>query len=208
MNKKIGSPKTSILWNHIDIIMISVVVLIIGLVASPSFFSLSKRSKMAHPLNKIQDINWKQESYFLKNNTFARSLEELKIRIPSDLNNYRYSIQVADQAVFHYAISLQPDEMVFPGGYIGHIFFPSPNQYTFPSYLGMLWTVPNPTTDADEEETDIILHSVLCRSTYPHILEPGFQPIFEEDQFHCPEGMETRRIHSTSISSRQAEIPD
>ncbi|MCT7954838.1 type IV pilin-like G/H family protein [Laspinema palackyanum] len=206
MNKRNKRKHKIFYFYYVDIIIIFSVLLVLAIIASPSFFSVADNAKRAPSLHIIQEINWKQESYFLRNNTFARSLEQLNIRIPSGLNNYRYSIQLAEQSVFHYAISLQPDKMALRGGFLDRIFSPSPKQYAFPSYLGMLWTVPNPSTDPDEDETDLILHSVLCRSTYPHILEPGFQPIFEEDQFQCPEGMEIKRRHSTPISSNPVEI--
>ncbi|MCT7974384.1 type IV pilin-like G/H family protein [Laspinema olomoucense] len=162
-------------------------VLLICFLSIDSF--LVNRAKSRESRTQVGAMNRGQQAYFVEHNTFAQSLEALQMGIHSESRTYRYSTKSLDHAAFQYGISLHPEVFNRKPGDILEIFPRRGKEYALPSYLGVVWVKPHPTADSDEMKSDIDLFSILCESTYPYVLEEGFQPGFHNGDFHCPQGM-------------------
>ena len=133
-------------------------------------------------------MNRGQQAYFCEHNTYAESVNDLGLGIPLETQNYRYSTQSLDNAAFQYGISLHP-EIFKRQPKIWGIFPRRSKEYALPSYLGVVWFKPNQNADYDETQSDLQMFSIFCKSTYPYLLEEGFQPSSQNGDFQCPEGM-------------------
>ncbi len=164
---------------------------LIGLVMSPLLLSNStaNRVKNLESRHSVGGMNRGQQDYFVTHNNFAQSLNDLQIGIRPKTQYFRYSTQSLDHAAFQYGISLQPELFKRKPGKILGIFPRRGKEYALPSYLGVVWTKPNPNADSAGTQNDIKLFSILCESSYPYLLEEGFQPTAHNGNFHCPEGM-------------------
>jgi hypothetical protein len=164
---------------------------LIGVVMIPLLFSQStvNRAKNIEARHSLSAMNRGQQAHFVTNNTFAKNLNDLQIGIRSETQNYRYSTQILEHAAFHYGISLHPELFKRKPGKILGIFPRRGKEYALPSYLGVVWLKPHPNADSDGNQNDIQLFSIVCESTYPYLLEEGFQPNSHDGDFHCPEGM-------------------
>lgn len=169
--------------------------ILLGLMGGVFIFFLStdssnvNRAKSVESRHSVGAMNRGQQAYFLEHDTFAKSVEALEIGIRSPTQNYRYSTQVLDDAAFQYGISLHPQVFKRKPGNILGIFPRRGKEYALPSYLGIVWVKPHPKADSDAMKNDIELFSILCESTYPYVLEEGFQPSLHNGDFHCPQGM-------------------
>ena len=146
------------------------------------------RHKTLEARFNVSGMNRHQQKHFFTDNTFAESVNDFKIGIPLETQNYRYSTNALDNTAFQYGISLHPEEFKLQPKIWG-IFPRKDQEYALPSYLGVVWIKPNLNSDFDETQSDVQMFSILCKSTYPYLLEEGFQPSSQNGDFHCPEGM-------------------
>jgi hypothetical protein len=163
---------------------------LIGFFMIPLLFSnfSANKAQFLESRNKVGAMNRGQEGHFFTYKSFANSLNDLQLGIYPETSNYRYSIHSLDNAAFQYGISLHPKIFKRKAGNILGIFPRQGREYAFPSYLGVVWAKPNPKADSAEPQSNIIF-SILCESTYPYLLEEGFQPSSDQGDFACPEGM-------------------
>ena len=167
---------------------------LIGAVVLPSFLSPSHRIiRRPEAFDKISRMNREQKVHFIENNSYAKSLNDLQrneeLQRYFKSQKYHYSIQGLDNTAFQYGISLQPDLLKINTVKHWFVFTHTYPEYELPSYLGVVWEKPNPNADLDETQSDLQMFSILCESTYPYLLEEGFQPSSQNGDFHCPEGM-------------------
>lgn len=163
-----------------------------GVFIGPLLFSNSSsvnRAKSLESRHNVGAMNRGQQAYWLEHTTFAESLNDLEMGIHSQSSNYRYFTQSLDNAAFQYGISLHPNLWKRKPGNILGIFPRRGKEYALPSYLGVVWLKPDPNADSDGNQSDKQLFSILCESTYPYLLEEGFQPSSQNGDFHCPKGM-------------------
>lgn len=164
---------------------------LIAVVMSPFLLSNStaNRARSLESRHSVGAMNRGQQAHFVTNNAFAKTLNELQIGIRPETPNHRYFTQSLDNAAFQYGISVHPEVFKRKPGKILGIFPRRGKEYAIPSYLGIVWVKPNSNADSQGNTNDIQLFSILCESTYPYLLEEGFQPTAHNGDFHCPEGM-------------------
>ncbi|MEP0833320.1 type IV pilin-like G/H family protein [Microcoleus sp. AS-A8] len=100
--------------------------IVVFAVAVPTFVVYREGCKSCQGKSGLRIINRAQQSYFLKHQQFADSVQSLAIGIKNPTENYEYSTRVTPLAVFNYATSRQKAIT----SYVGGVFLESANNGT------------------------------------------------------------------------------
>jgi serine/threonine protein kinase len=135
-------------------------------IAGDSLSAMVRKGKQAEGKQTVGAMNRAQEAYFLDNNQFADSIQELGIGIRTQTQNYQYSIRATPLAVFHYAT---PREKKIKG-YVWAVFL----------------------TSADKSKGEILTVQLVCETNSPSLLQNWFniqrpaEPIVRGNVVECP----------------------
>lgn len=137
-------------------------------------FPQPQKAKQSEARQYIGSINRAEQAFFLENDRFTTSLQELGIGIKSETNNYRYRIFLLQRpgasrpelktAVWSIAIPKQPN---------------------LKSYVGVVWigNVPH--------FNELTSRAILCESSQPTLKlppAPTFRTSKEGPEANCPKG--------------------
>jgi type IV pilus assembly protein PilA len=92
----------------LTLIELLVVIIIIGVItalAIPSFLNCKSISKDSEARIYVGSMNKGQQAYFREKDTFANSIEKLRLGIKTQTTNYQYSIQTTPTAAFSYGVA-------------------------------------------------------------------------------------------------------
>jgi serine/threonine protein kinase len=142
-----------------NIVFLLYVVLFLAATVLPAMFSMVHKGKQAEGKQNVGSMNRAQQAYFLENDEFAASIQELGIGIRTQTQNYQYSIRATPLAVFNYAT---PREKKIKG-YVGAVFL---------------------TSDV-ESKGEIVTVELLCETNSPSRKRPA-EPIVQGNFVECP----------------------
>lgn len=74
----------------IELLVVIIIIGILAAIALPSFLNQANKAKESEAKSYIGSINRAQQSYRLENPTFASSLSDLQLGIPTSTENYAY----------------------------------------------------------------------------------------------------------------------
>jgi type II secretory pathway pseudopilin PulG len=142
-------------------------IIIIGILAAialPSFLSQANKAKQSEAKTYIGSMNRAQQAYRLEHPKFANSLEELKVGIQPETENYRY--QIIPQS--------DPSKSV--------IMMAQAKKSGLKSYSGAVLTLKKGT-----KETTV---AGVCESDRPTPIPPAFPdtPTSDQEGVLCPPG--------------------
>lgn len=130
----------------------------------------------------IGSINKGQQFYYVENNKFSNSIDNLGIGIKTDTNNYSYRILSPMNPVQNVEeLKLLPVEKERA------IAFATPKILGFKSYMGIASTLQN--SDGKITATT----KGICQTGEEGILYPSILPEISDDQISCPPGFEILR---------------
>jgi serine/threonine protein kinase len=153
----------------INIVVLQYVVLFcaIAIAIAGDFLSgMVRNGKQAEGRQNVGAMNRAQEAYFLDNNEFSASIQELDIGMKTQTQNYQYSIRATPLAVFNYAT---PREKHIKG-HVGAVFL----------------------TSADKSKGEIVTVQLMCETNSPSWLQNWFniqrpaEPIVRGNVVECP----------------------
>jgi type IV pilus assembly protein PilA len=76
----------------IELLVVIIIIGILAAIALPSFLNQAAKAKQSEGKNTVGAVNRAQQSYRLENTQFAPDFKTLEIGIPTEGNNYTYSI--------------------------------------------------------------------------------------------------------------------
>jgi len=91
--------------------VVPVIVGMVGILGSMAFlfahnpFSCANKAKQSEVRTYVGSMNRAQQAYYLENDKFTNSIDELGIGIKTQTDNYNYSVRVTPKAIYHYGIS-------------------------------------------------------------------------------------------------------
>jgi hypothetical protein len=136
-----------------------------------------RKAKQAEATQNVGTMNRAQQAYFLENDEFADSIQELGIGIRTQTQNYQYSIRATPLAVFNYAT---PREKKIKG-YVGAVFL----------------------TSGDEATGEILTVELVCETNSPgwrpnwfNIPRPA-DPIVRGNVIECAPNTKPRNYHNS-----------
>jgi type IV pilus assembly protein PilA len=89
----------------IELLIVIVVIGILAAIALPTFLNMASRAKQSEAKINLNEINKKQQIYFLANNVYAGSLAELGSEVRASTRNYRYFISASSRRNQTFAIA-------------------------------------------------------------------------------------------------------
>lgn len=110
------------------------------------------------PKTNIASFNTAQQAYFVDKEKFTSSLDDLATGLLLDTDNYKYSAVVSGEAVFHYGIPKNQNNLAYVGG----VFVVS-----------------------EEGEKQTV--TIICVADQPGTTKPS-QPLLENNQAICGKG--------------------
>jgi serine/threonine protein kinase len=146
-------------------------------IALPSMLGMVRKAKQAEATQNVGTMNRAQQAYFLENDEFADSIQELGIGIRTQTQNYQYSIRATPLAVFNYAT---PREKKIKG-YVGAVFL----------------------TSADEATDEILTVGLMCETKSPGWLPNWFNiprpaaPIVRGNVIECAPNTQPSNYHNS-----------
>jgi type IV pilus assembly protein PilA len=76
----------------IELLVVIIIIGILAAIALPSFLNQAAKAKQAEGKNNVGAVNRAQQSYRLENEAFAPTFTDLKIGIPTQGNNYSFTL--------------------------------------------------------------------------------------------------------------------
>jgi hypothetical protein len=130
----------------------------------------------------LGSMNKGQQAYYIENNSFSNSINNLGLGIKTDTNNYSYRILSPMNPVQNVE-ELKPS----PLDENSKITFATPKNPGFKSYMGIVWTFPM----SDDQLTT---NTLLCKSSKEEVLYPStLVKVLKETEIPCPPGFEVLR---------------
>ena len=124
----------------------------------------------------IGSMNRAQQAYYLENNNFSNSIDNLGLGI-MDTNNYSYRILSPMNPVQNVE-ELKP----LPLDEKSKIAFATPQRTDLKSYIAIVWTLQNYDYNATT--------SAICQRKKEQISYPSILPEISDNQILCPPGFE------------------
>jgi hypothetical protein len=136
-----------------------------------------QKAKQAEGIQNVGSMNRAQQAYFLENNEFADSVPEVGIGIPTQTQNYQYSIRATPLAVFNYA---------------------TPREKNIKGYVGAVFV-----TSGDEATDEIVTVGLMCETKSPGWLPNWFNiprpaaPIVRGNVIECAPNTQPSNYHNS-----------
>ena len=149
--------------------IVSVLGIIIVLsIIMPFPISDAKKAKQSEAKQYVGSMNRAQQAYLAENGRFANSVNALGIGIKTETTNYKYSVNVANKAVFYYGLS--KDEKL-------------------KSYVGAVFLLPSNNVTPKAGHNEMTTVSILCVAKSPGTAKPA-NPTNINGQLACGNGTE------------------
>ena len=140
------------------------------------WFCTRYRNYQAEGKQYISAMNKGQQAYYVENNNFSNSIDNLGLGIKQDTSAYSYRILSPMNPV-------QNVEELKPSPVDGEkrIAFATPQKPGFKSYMGIVWTLPN-------SRGEITTKSLICEEEEERVLDPSILPEISDNKISCPPG--------------------
>jgi type IV pilus assembly protein PilA len=139
---------------------------VISVLARPSFINEVILEIPSEPKQYLSSMNREQKAYFAQKNTFANSVEALRIGIQTETPNYKYSVRATKQAAFNYGISKHPKST---------------------SYVGGVFVVPAKEVEPNAAKHELKAIAILCKADSPGSIQPA-EPTYQNGKTACGKG--------------------
>lgn len=83
----------------IELLVVIIIIGILAAIALPSFLNQAAKARQAEGKNNVGAVNRAQQAYRLENPTFAADFATLAIGIPTQGNNYTFTISTATETL-------------------------------------------------------------------------------------------------------------
>jgi type IV pilus assembly protein PilA len=80
----------------IELLVVIIIIGILSAIALPSFLNQAAKAKQTEAKNYVGSVNRAQQAYRIEENTFAGTITDLEIGIPTATQDYTYAISAAD----------------------------------------------------------------------------------------------------------------
>jgi len=80
----------------IELLVVIIIIGILAAIALPSFLNQAAKARQSEAKNAVGAVMRQQQAHRLENGKFAETFEELKIGLPTETENYKYSIESPD----------------------------------------------------------------------------------------------------------------
>ncbi|HYX12802.1 MAG TPA: type IV pilin-like G/H family protein, partial [Nostoc sp.] len=80
----------------IELLVVIIIIGILSAIALPSFLNQAAKAKQSEAKTYVGSVNRAQQSYRIENPSFAGSIADLQIGIPTGTVNYAYTISATD----------------------------------------------------------------------------------------------------------------
>ena len=144
------------------------VLVILPVIAPPFYISHPSKAKQSEAKQYLGSMNRAQQAYLTENGRFANSVDALSLGIKTETTNYKYSLNVAKKAAFHYGLS--KDEKL-------------------KSYVGAVFLVPSNNVTPKAGKNQMTTVSILCAAKSPGTAKPA-NPTNINGQLACGDGTE------------------
>jgi len=81
----------------IELLVVIIIIGILSAIALPSFLNQAAKAKQSEAKTYVGSVNRAQQSYRIENPSFAGSVADLQIGIPTTTTNYDYALTAANQ---------------------------------------------------------------------------------------------------------------
>jgi len=100
--------KTDQGFTLIELLVVIIIIGILSAIALPSFLNQANKAKQAEAKQYVGTLNRVQQAYYLEKSKFASDLTDLANPVPSETNNYQYTIEVSPSDAINYGTSREP----------------------------------------------------------------------------------------------------
>ncbi len=80
----------------IELLVVIIIIGILAAIALPSFLNQAAKARQSEAKNAVGAVMRQQQAHRLENGAFATDFEELKIGLPTQTDNYEYTIEDGD----------------------------------------------------------------------------------------------------------------
>lgn len=127
----------------IELLVVIIIIGILSAIALPSFLNQSNKAKQSEAKQYVGTVTRTQQSYYMENNRFGGTLQDMSNPIASETTNYNYNVTLA---------ATNATQVVNTG---------TSKTAALRSYAGSVFVVTNATTS----ETNTV--AVVCESNVP-----------------------------------------
>lgn len=124
---------------------------------------------------KVTAMNRAQQAHYLKQKTFAKSLDELAINLQTKSNDYTYSIEGNDRVVINYGLAQEPQHR---------------------SHVGAVFLISAKEIDPSASATEMTTIAILCVADTRGTIRPS-TPTYQNGDMSCGSG--TSEIYRSAI---------
>jgi len=160
------SKSASILPNGCGCLLLLMGVVVIGVLALPSFLASRNKARTMEAIQYVSSMSRAQQAYFAEKNAFSSSVDALGIGIKTETTNFKYSIHATKKAAFNYAVA--------KGNY-------------FKSYVGGVFLVPAKNFEPNAAKEERTTTSILCEADSPGTIKPA-EPTYKNGKIACGKG--------------------
>jgi len=89
----------------IELLVVIIIIGILSAIALPSFLNQANKAKQSEAKQYVGTLNRLQQTYYLEKSQFASSLTLLANPVPSETNNYQYTIAASPLDATNYGTS-------------------------------------------------------------------------------------------------------
>ena len=89
----------------IELLVVIIIIGILSAIALPSFLNQANKAKQSEAKQYVGTLNRVQQAYYLEKSKFASDLTDLANPVPSETNNYQYTILVSPLDAINYGTS-------------------------------------------------------------------------------------------------------
>ncbi|MEH1832196.1 MAG: type IV pilin-like G/H family protein [Nostoc sp.] len=102
----------------IELLVVIIIIGILSAIALPSFLNQANKGKQSESKQYTGSLNRAQQAYFLENNSFGSTIDQLAIGIKTQTENYKYEISTGSSQVANNGYSLKPALKSYAGNVV------------------------------------------------------------------------------------------
>jgi|SRR6478672_2765763 len=150
----------------LEFLVVIVIIGVLAAIAIPSFLNCRNISKDSEARIYVGSMNKGQQAYFREKDTFANSIEKLRLGIKTQTANYQYSIQTTPTAAFSYGVALKH------------------TKNSIKSFVGAVFLVPVERDKTEAAKPQMETVAILCQTNTGSITRPA-NPINQKGVLAC-----------------------